>query len=37
MNETYLKGSGGDRLGDSFPYLTMNDIGKTIYKDSDKR
>ena len=37
MNETYLKGSGGDRLPDSFPYLTMNDIGKTIYKDADKR
>ena len=37
MNETYLKGSNGDRLPDSFPYLTMNDIGKTIYKDADKR
>ena len=29
MNETYLKGSGGDTLGASFPYLTMNDIGMT--------
>lgn len=37
MSETYLKGSGGDSLPDSFPYLTMNDIGKTIYKDADKR
>ena len=37
MSETYLKGSNGDSLPDSFPYLTKNDIGKTIYKDADKR
>ena len=29
INETYLKGSNGDRLNVSFPYLTMNDIGMT--------
>ena len=37
INETYLKGSNGDRLNVSFPYLTMNDIGKEIFKGDDKR
>ena len=37
INETYLKGSNGDRLNVSFPYLTMNDIGKEIFKEDDRR
>ena len=37
INETYLKGSNGDRLDASFPYLTMNDIGKTFAKDENRK
>lgn len=37
QNETELVGSNGDRLGLSFPYLTNNDIGMTIFKGDDRR
>ena len=37
MGETYLVGSGGDNLGISFPYLTMNDIGKTVFKEENRK
>ena len=37
INETFLLGSGGDKLDKSFPYLTMNDIGTEIYKDEVRK
>ena len=37
INETYLVGSNGDRLNISFPYLTMNDIGKTLFKEDNRK
>lgn len=35
--DTHLKGENGDRLPDSFPYLTEADLGMLLYKDADKR
>ena len=37
INETYLVGSNGDRLDYSFPYLTKNDIGMTLFKDENRK
>ena len=37
INETFLIGSGGDNLGLSFPYLTMNNKGMEIFKDENRK
>ncbi len=35
--ETQLKGSNGDKLDVSFPYLTMENIGDTLYKEDNRK